>query len=134
MAVMPRPNPQQTKTGTMKKFLFILRKPPHCGAQVQETLDIILTAAAFDQPVSILLLDDAVFQLKMEQNPQNARLKDTAAIYKALEIYDVTAIYTEAESLQERGLKPGDLLLPVQEFYRKDIAALMKQFDVLVAE
>ncbi|WP_340123186.1 sulfurtransferase complex subunit TusC [Methylobacter svalbardensis] len=117
----------------MKRYLFVLRKPPHSGAQVQEMLDIILITAAFDQHVSILLLDDGVFQLKNGQNPEIAGMKDTASIFKALEIYDVNDIYTEVESLQERGLKPGDLCLPVQEFYRKDIAGLMKRFDVVFA-
>ena len=117
----------------MKRYLFVLRKPPHSGAQVQETLDIILTTAAFDQHVSILLLDDGVFQLKNGQNPESAGMKDTSAVFKALEIYDVNDIYVEVESLQERGLKPGGLCLPVQEFYRKDIAGLMKRFDVVFA-
>jgi tRNA 2-thiouridine synthesizing protein C len=117
----------------MKNYLFVLRKPAHSGALVQEMLDIILTTAAFDQKVSILLLDDGVFQLKNGQHPENAGMKDTAAVFNALEIYDVNDIYTEVESLQERGLKPGDLSLPVQAFYRKDIAGLMKRFDVVFA-
>ncbi|WAK00689.1 sulfurtransferase complex subunit TusC [Methylobacter sp. YRD-M1] len=117
----------------MKKYLFVLRKPVHSGAQVQEMLDIVLTTAAFDQQVAILLLDDGVFHLKNGQQPGIAGMKDTAAIFKALEIYDVHAIYTEVESLQERGLKPGDLCLPVQEFYRKDIAGLMKRYDIVFA-
>lgn len=117
----------------MKRYLFVLRKPAHSGAYVQEMLDIILTTAAFDQKVSILLLDDGVFQLKNSQHPENVGMKDTSAIFKALEIVDVNDIYTEVESLQERGLKPGDLCLPVREFYRKDIAVLMKRFDVVFA-
>ena len=117
----------------MKKYLFVLRKPSHSGALVQEMLDIILTAAAFDQEVGILLLDDAVFQIKSGQHPEKLGMKDTASVYKALEIYDVKQIYVEAESLQERGLKPGDLCLPVQELYRKDIAALMKRHDIIFA-
>ena len=117
----------------MKSYLFVLLKPAHSGAYVQEMLDTILTTAAFDQKVSILLLDDGVFQLKNGQHPEVVGMKDTAAIFNALEIYDVNHIYTEVESLQERGLKPGDLCLPVQEFYRKDIAGLMKRFDVLFA-
>ena len=110
-----------------------MRKPAHNGVWIQETLDIILTMAAFDQSVSLLLLDDGVFQLKKGQQPESFGMKDTASIFKALEIYEVKAIYTEVESLQERGLKPGDLCLPVREFYRKDIAGLMKQFDVIYA-
>jgi tRNA 2-thiouridine synthesizing protein C len=115
----------------MKSYLFVLRKPPHSGAYVYEMLDIILITAAFDQRVSILLLDDGVFQLKKGQNPESAGMKDTAAVFKALEIYDVKDIYAEVESLLERGLKSSDLCLPVQEFNRKEIAGLIKGFDVV---
>jgi len=116
----------------MKKFLFIMRSAPHNGIQLQEKLDVILTAAAFDQKVALLFLDDGVFQLKKGQQPEKQGLKDTAAIFNALEIYDVNDLYTEVESLQERGLKPGDLSLPVQEFYRKDINELMQQYDLVI--
>ena len=117
----------------MKRYLFVLHKPPHSGAYVQEMLDIILTTAAFDQHVSVLLLDDGVFQLKNTQNPEIAGMKNTAAIFNALEIYDVNDIYIEMESLQERGLKLGDLCLPVQKCHRKGISELMKRFDVVFA-
>ncbi|MEY3759306.1 MAG: sulfurtransferase complex subunit TusC [Pseudomonadota bacterium] len=115
----------------MKSYLFVLRKAAHSGVYVQEMLDIILTTAAFDQSVSILLLDDGVFQLKKGQQPENTGMKDTVAIFNALEIYEVKDIVTEVESLQERGLNPEDLCLPVQTVYRKDIAGLMKRFDVV---
>ena len=54
----------------MKSYLFVLQKPAHSGAYAQEMLDIILTTAAFDQAVSILLLDDGVFQLKKGEHPE----------------------------------------------------------------
>jgi len=109
-----------------------MRSPPHNGIQLQERLDVILTAAAFDQKVALLFLDDGVFQLKKGQQPEKQGLKDTASIFNALEIYDVNDLYTEVESLQERGLKPGDLSLPVKEFYRKDINELMQQYDLVI--
>lgn len=115
----------------MKQYLFVLRRSPHCGVLAQETLDIILTAAAFDQAVSLLLLDDGVFQLKAHQSPEAYGLKDTAAIFDALALYDVTALYTEAETLAERGLRAEDLFLPVQVLQRRDIAAFMQGFAVI---
>lgn len=115
----------------MKSFLLVLNQPPHDGLSVQETLDVILTAAAFDQAVSLLLLDDAVFQIKQHQNPEPVGLKDTSTIFKALEIYDVHNIYLEVESLQERGLNAGDLMMPIKEIYRKDVASLMKKFQIV---
>jgi tRNA 2-thiouridine synthesizing protein C len=72
-----------------------------------------------------------VFQIKGNQNPARLEMKDTASIYKALEIYDVHDIYVELESLQERGLKPGDLMLPVREIYRKDVNSLMRENDII---
>lgn len=112
----------------MKRFLFVLTKPPHSGAYVQELLDLILTTAAFDQEVALLLLDDGVFQLKKHQQPVNGG-KDTAAVFKALELYDVSTLYVERESLVERGLAVDDLLLPVNICERKDVALLMRRFD-----
>jgi len=117
----------------MKNYLFVLRKPAHNGAFVQEMLDIILTSAAFDQQVSILLLDDGVFHLKNNQHPEHTSLKDTAAMFRVLEMYDVNTVYTEAESLAERGLTEQDLFLSVRVLSRTEISQLMEQFDVIFA-
>ncbi len=108
-----------------------MQSSPHTGIALQERLDIILTTAAFDQQVALLFLDDGVFQLKKSQQVEKQGLKDTQAIFNALEIYDVDQFYVEVESLQERGLKPADLSLPLQEFYRKDINSLMQAYDVI---
>jgi len=115
----------------MKSFLFVLNNPPYDGLATQETLDVILTVAAFDQPVSLLLLDDGVFQLKLHQSPEQGGLKNTNAIFQALKIYEVHSVYIELESLNERGLKLVDLSLPVIAINRKDIAALMKKFQIV---
>jgi tRNA 2-thiouridine synthesizing protein C len=117
----------------LKKILFALRKPPHSGAYAQEMLDIIMTVAAFDQEVSILLLDNAVFQLKKQQKPETAGLKDTAAIFRALPIYNINTIYAEMESLQERGLSVANLNDPVIEIPRNKIGEFFKQFDLVLS-
>jgi tRNA 2-thiouridine synthesizing protein C len=117
----------------MKRYLFVLRKPAHSGAYLQEMLDIILITAAFDQSVSILWLDDAVFSLKNQQQPERLTLKDTAAVMQSLSIYDVTELYIETESLQEYGLMAEDLCLPVQTLPRKAISEFMRGFDVVFA-
>jgi tRNA 2-thiouridine synthesizing protein C len=115
----------------MKKYLFVLRKPAHCGAFAQEMLDVILTTAAFEQQVSLLLLDDAVYQLKTNQHPEKVNLKDTASIFTALKIYDVNDVYIETESLAERGLTENDLILNVKFINRHAVFRLMAQADVI---
>jgi tRNA 2-thiouridine synthesizing protein C len=116
----------------VKKILFILRKPPHSGAYAQEMLDLIMTVAAFDQEVSILLLDNAVFTIKKQQDPASVGLKDTAAIFKALPIYNVRTLYVEKESLKEHGLTPDQLLEPVLEIPRNNIGEFFKQFGLIL--
>jgi tRNA 2-thiouridine synthesizing protein C len=118
----------------MKKILFVLRKSPHSGAYAQEMLDIIMTVAAFDQDVSILLLDNAVFQLKKQQKPESAGLKDTAAIFKALPLYNINTLYAEIESLQEHGLTVDSLDEAVIEIPRNGVGEFFKQFDLVLSD
>lgn len=115
----------------MKKYLFVLSQPAHSGTFLQETLDVILTTAAFDQRVAILLLDDAVFQLKENQQVSITNSKDTCAIFNALALYDVNDIYTEEESLIERGLNTKSLTLPVEIIKRLDVISLYESFDIV---
>lgn len=113
----------------MKRFLFILRKPSYNGLYVQEMIDIILTTAAFEQNVSVLLLDDAVFHLKMNQNAQ----KNTATLFKILPTIDVESIFIEEESLIERGMNIEMLTQSVKMQSRATISHFMTQFDVIFA-
>ncbi|MGR8931632.1 MAG: sulfurtransferase complex subunit TusC [Gammaproteobacteria bacterium] len=116
----------------MKHYLFVMRRMPHLSLRVQETLDQILTAAAFDQDVTLLFADDGVFQLKKRQNPERMATKNTAAMFLALEMYEVNKVYVEAESLLERGLTAEDLLLPVQLISRSDIHHLIERHQVVI--
>lgn len=113
----------------MKNFLFVLRKPSYNGLYVQEMIDIILTTAAFEQNVSVLLLDDAVFHLKTGQTAK----KNTATLFELLETMDVTDIFVESESLSERGLTPEMLTQSVQMKTRATICKFMSQFDTVFA-
>jgi tRNA 2-thiouridine synthesizing protein C len=115
-----------------KRFLFILRRSPQSGWQVREILDQVLTAAAFDQLVSLLFVDDGVYQLKTGQCPDSAGLPAIAPSFTALSLYDVEAVWVECESLAERNLAEADLVIPVQPIARADIAALIARQDVVV--
>lgn len=118
----------------MKHYLFVMRHLPHLSSHVQETMDQMLTTAAFDQSVSVLFVDDGVFQLKQEQKPESMVLKNTAAMFMALEMYDITNVYVEAESLAARGLISDDLILPVKVLSRSEINDFMKRHQVLIPD
>ena len=110
-----------------------MHSKPHSGLDVKEKLDVILTTAAFDQQVALLFLDEGIFQIYNNQHPEKQGLKETASILNTLELFDVTELYIETESLQERGLKTHHLSLPVKMYDRKNVNKLIQQFDVVIS-
>lgn len=115
-----------------RRFLFLLRRPPQSGARVRETLDMILTTAAFEQPVTVLFLDDGVYSLKRGQDTRAAGLPAIAPAFETLALYDVQAIRVEQESLAERGLALTDLAIAAEPIARTDIAGLIAAHDIVV--
>jgi tRNA 2-thiouridine synthesizing protein C len=93
-----------------KKFLYINRKPPHGSIYAQESLEVVLIAAAFEQEVTLAFIDDGVYQLLQNQDSSAIGSKNFAPTYRALGDYDVNRIYVERESLEMRGLVKDDLM------------------------
>ena len=116
-----------------KSFLFIIQRSPHHSLHVQELLDQLLIAAAFEQTVRVLLLDDGVFLFKKEQQPALISAKAVAPIIDSLALFDVNEIYIEQESLVERGLTAAELLHPVIELPREEIGGLIGRHQIVVS-
>lgn len=93
----------------IKKFLYVNRKAPYGTIYAQEALEVVLIGAAFDQDVSLAFLDDGVFQLTKGQDTKETGLKNFSPTFRALGDYEVTKLYVEQESLNERGLTLDDL-------------------------
>ena len=93
----------------VKKFLYVNRKAPYGTIYALEALEVVLIGAAFDQDVSLAFLDDGVFQLTKGQDTTGIGMKNFSPTFRALGDYDVTKLYVEKESLEERGLSADDL-------------------------
>ncbi len=119
--------------GVEKKFLYVNRRVPHGTVYALESLETVLIGAAFDQDVSMLFIDDGVYQLKKEQNPDSIDFKNFAKAFRALEMYDVEKLFVEQESLSERGLTESDLLVDVEVISREQTKALIDQQDVVLS-
>ena len=92
-----------------KKFMYINRKAPYGTIYAWESLEVVLIGAAFEQDVSLAFLDDGVYQLTKGQDTSAIGMKNFSPTYAALGDYEVTKIYVEKESLEERGLNLDDL-------------------------
>ena len=93
----------------VKKLMYVNRRAPYGTIYAWESLEVVLIGAAFDQDVSLAFMDDGVYQLTKGQNTEGAGMKNFSATYSALGDYEVTKIYVEKESLEERGLTLDDL-------------------------
>lgn len=117
-----------------KKILFISRHAPYGSSVAREALDALLAAAVYDQDLSLLFMDDGVFQLLSKQDARGIEQKDFAATLPALPLYDVEKIYVHWESLQQRGIKTTELVLDsVQIIDSNAVSGLLAQQDQLLS-
>ena len=123
---------EQDAQSVVKKFMFVNRKAPYGTIYALEGLEVVLISAAFDQDVSLAFLDDGVYQLVKGQQTKGLEVKNFSPTYRALEGYDVEKLYVERESLQARGLREDQLLVPVQVVSALEMAQLMEQQDVII--
>ncbi|MCU7842852.1 MAG: sulfurtransferase complex subunit TusC [Candidatus Thiodiazotropha sp. (ex Monitilora ramsayi)] len=94
----------------IKKFMYVNRRAPYGTIYAWESLEVVLIGAAFDQDVSLAFMDDGIYQLVKGQDTSEVEMKNFSPTYQALGDYDVTKLYVEKESLEERGLTLEDLM------------------------
>ena len=119
--------------GDTRKFMFVNRTAPYGSVYALESLEVVLITAAFDQDVSLVFIDDGVWQLKKGQQTKGIETKNFSPTYRALEGYDVEKLYVERESLSARGLSEDDLLVDVTVLGSSELGALMAEQDVLLS-
>jgi tRNA 2-thiouridine synthesizing protein C len=119
--------------GAQKKFMFVNRKAPYGTVYALEALEVVLITAAFEQDVSIVFMDDGVYQLKKGMQTKAIETKNFSPTYRALEGYDIEKLYVERESLAARGLSEDDLLVDVTVLDREKLGHLMAEQDVVLS-
>ena len=130
---------------TTKKMLYINRNAPYGTIYALEGLEVVLIGAAFEQDVSMAVIGDGVYQILKGQDTSDSDMKNFSPTYNALGDYEVTKLYVEQESLDERGLTVDDLMPLVYEdedddwaekssivvLSRNELAGVMAEQDVL---
>jgi tRNA 2-thiouridine synthesizing protein C len=119
--------------GKVKKIMYVNRKAPYGTIYALESLEVVLIAAAFDQDVSLVFMDDGVYQLKKGPQTKGIEMKNFQPTYRALDDYDVNKLYVEQEALEARGLSAEDMCVPVEVLTAAAIGKLMEEQDVLLS-
>ena len=94
----------------VKKFMYLNRRAPYGTIYAWESLEVVLIGAAFDQEVSLMFLDDGVYQLTKGQDTKGIGMKNFSPTYRTLGDYEVKNMYVDQDSLEARGLTQDDLV------------------------
>ncbi|WP_299203393.1 sulfurtransferase complex subunit TusC [uncultured Amphritea sp.] len=118
---------------TKKSFLIINRKAPYGSSAARDALDVALTISVFEQPLSLLFMDDAVLQLLPAHNAAAIGQKNLSANLSMLEMYDIDQLYVCQRALEQRGIRPDDIELNIILLDQSGIAALIKKQDQVLS-
>ncbi len=115
------------------KLLFILRQSPYGNIIAKEALDAILASSAYGQTLSILFIDDGVFQLNHAQLPEKNQQKNVHKILSAFTLYDIDQLFVCEQSLHQRGLSDKNITIPVSVLTAPQVQELMSTQDHLLS-
>lgn len=117
----------------VRKFLFLLKRPPQGGVIDQELFDQLLTLAAFDQELSVLFLGEGIYRLFGDDN-EGARKAAHAGLLDALSFYGIESVWVEIESMAHRGLSLADAAIQVKSANRDVVTAMLAEHDVILGD
>ncbi len=115
-----------------KNILLIFRNPPFADSSNRDSLDIALACSAFDIPVSLLFLNDAVLQLKSNQQSELLEQKNLLKTFKALAMYEIKNFYVLGSDLQRYQLDPKQLVISCETLKQTEVAILIRKFTTVI--
>lgn len=112
---------------TPLNLLFILSGTPYGNSNSLEFTDAILTAAAFDFQVQVLVMGAGVWQLCQGQDATAINQKPFVEVLKGLSWYDIDQIWVAEQALQQQGVDDAQLIDNCQQADASQIKQLMQQ-------
>lgn len=112
-----------------KSLLLVLRRAPYGRSLSRAGYDVALAAAAFEQPVSLLFMDDGVWHLLPEQRAEAIGARSIARTLESLPLYDIDRLYVDRESLARRALVADSLVESATPLDTAAVRELMASHD-----
>ena len=98
-----------------KTIVLVNRKPPYGSVYAQESIELAMTLAPLEQNLKLIFIDDGVYQLIRQQEPQAIGMKNFSNKYHALADFGEVEIIIDEPSMKERGLATTDIMSLVYE-------------------
>ncbi|MDA8053964.1 MAG: sulfurtransferase complex subunit TusC [Deltaproteobacteria bacterium] len=114
-------------------IMFICRTAPYGTIFEQEAIEAMIMFGAYEQDINVTFIDDGVFSLKKGQDTALLGKKNFSLTYPILiDDFDISHIYVEKESLEERGLSENDLITEVEIIDRNALRQKMNEMKAFL--
>ena len=111
----------------------LMRKPPYGSVYTGEGFRTIMGVGVFEMDISVVFVDDGVYSLVKNQNPEKLDMKPLGDGFPMLTEFGVSKFYVHDESLDERGLTTEDLVLPVEVVNGAQVARILEDAGKVLA-
>ena len=108
-----------------QSLCVISTRAPYARQSAREALDVVMVAASFEIPVSLLLMGNGIYQLLQKQQPELLPRKNLSSMMQAFPLYDIETIYVDEQSLREKGISEDQLQSPFTLVAPDDLPAFI---------
>lgn len=112
----------------MDKVVVMLRKAPYGSVYTAEAFRTIMGIAVFEMDICVIFLDDGVYALLKEQNPEKLDMKAIGDGFPMLKDFDVDRFVVHDKSLADRGLTTDDLVMDVEVADSSQISKIIEEY------
>ncbi|MFN3235174.1 MAG: sulfurtransferase complex subunit TusC [Gammaproteobacteria bacterium] len=116
----------------MKKVLIFSHNSPYDGIEAEEALDFALATASLEQEVSLVFIDDGIYQLLAQQYPEKIMRRHHGKMIKLLEVYGVKNIYADDASIKRLNFDRYPFVIGFKRLAPEEIQPLTQSHDVVM--
>ena len=113
----------------MDKVVVLLRKAPYGRVYTAEAFRTIMGIAVFELDICVVFMDDGVFALAKNQDPEKLDMKPLGDGFPMLKDFNVNRFVVHDQSLAERGLTTDDLVMDVEVADASQIADIFETYS-----
>ncbi|MEE4246093.1 MAG: sulfurtransferase complex subunit TusC [Kangiellaceae bacterium] len=113
-------------------ILITFNHAPYQSSFSNDSLDLALAMAAFDYQVTLLFINQGVWNLSNTNHPKHSGLKDFTRLFKGLDLYDIEEVFVEKSALEQYHLDINDLLCDVDLLSPEQLGEFINRFDRVV--
>lgn len=125
----------------MKRILFILRNTPYGSSKAREGIDAVLAASVFDQHITVLFMDEGIWQLHSHQQSRGIADEDLlkaprdhkniAALLESFPLYDINELFVDSDALERFQLKRDELILEPELVDSDQIRRMIRDSNIV---